>query len=263
MTQTQTTDAPISTFGQRLQRCRKTQKIGAEKLAELVNEEYGEGTTTRSVITAIETGRKLEGVTMGEVLRFAHVLKVSPLCLMIDLEQPFLRADFPGFDGLLNYQAMRRFTGHVSFAGTIPDFMEKAQRVGIALDDATYRHLMARKHLEKLRQIESMPEFNDKCDTELVEDIYQPGEYIEVPNAAELAQREHTSANIELWDAWKAFLDDRKTLDTLGVIFPEDTDDAVAKRFTEEGVEKLRREIAPYEIVTTSSEAHDMWGDQA
>ena len=106
---TQRTDHPISTFGKRLQKYRKTQKIGAENLAELMNSAYGEGTTTRSIITAIETGRKTEGITLAEAIRFSRVLQISPLCLIADLEQPFLLSDFPAFDGLTNFQVVRSF----------------------------------------------------------------------------------------------------------------------------------------------------------
>lgn len=252
----QTTDAPISTFGQRLQRCRKAQKIGAERLAELVNEEYGEGTTTRSVITAIETGRKLEGVTLAEVLRFAHVLGVSPLCLMIDLEQPFLRADFPGFEGLYNYQAMRRFNGYVIFDMPVPEFMKKAQRIGRALDNAVRYRANVIKKLKKLKDIEELPEYGLKSGEDYDE---EEGEY--GPNAAERAKRLHVEINVSMWDDWTYLLEERETLATEGVIFPvHAANSVIVDAFTDAGLEQLRREVAPYEVKTGLNADID-WGD--
>lgn len=106
-------DTPVSSFGSRLQRFRKDKGFSAEELAQLVNKRWGEKTTSRNVITSIETERKLDNITFAETIRFAQVLEISPLQLFIDMDQPFLQADFPCFQGMTNYQAMKVITPYI------------------------------------------------------------------------------------------------------------------------------------------------------
>ncbi|MBW3080517.1 helix-turn-helix domain-containing protein [Bifidobacterium saguinibicoloris] len=253
---TQTTDTPVSTFGQRLQRCRKSQKIGAEKLAEMVNAEYGEGTTTRSVITAIETGRKLEGVTMAEVLRFAHMLHVSPLCLIIDLEQPFLRADFPGFDGLCNYQAMRRMTGGVvfdRFTESYPEYMRKGQRIGLALDDAVRSRASVISSLKELEETES-----GKRQVDYVAESREIG--LSAAELAAIEEQEQWETRQSMCVSLGGFVEQRQILIDEGVIIP-DAKSGLAARFTESAVTLLQNKVAPYKVTVPRFDSEDMWGD--
>lgn len=253
---TQTTDTPVSTFGQRLQRCRKSQKIGAEKLAGMVNAEYGEGTTTRSVVTAIETGRKLEGVTMAEVLRFAHALHVSPLCLIIDLEQPFLRADFPGFDGLYNYQAMQRMSGGIVFDRFVeeyPEYMRKGQRIGLALDDAWRSAGAVTASLKELKETES-----GKRHADYAAESREMG-----LSAAELAamdEREQWETQQSMCVSLGRFIEQRQILIDEDVIIP-DVKSGLAAWFTESAVTLLKNKVAPYKVTAPGFDSEDMWGD--
>ena len=245
---TQITDEPVSTFGQRLQHCRKAQKIGAEKLADMVNAEYGENTTTRSVITAIETGRKLAGVTLAEVLRLAHVLGVSPLCLIIDLEQPFLRADFPGFEGLDNLGAMRRISGGAVMGDTvaIPAFMEKGQRIGLAVDTVLRNSSAITRTVLRLKELAASAATKDgrglAFKSEDNTDEYDTERYV-------------------VHGLYERCIEQRERLITDGVIIPT-IGTGYSIYFTEQRMKELATMIAPYapepmpELVSESP-----WGD--
>ncbi|NMN01328.1 hypothetical protein G1C96_1917 [Bifidobacterium sp. DSM 109958] len=242
MIQTQTTDAPASTFGQRLQRCRKAQRIGAEKLADMVNAEYGEGTTTRGKITLIETGRKVEGVTLAETLRYAHVLGVSPLCLIIDLEQPFLPADFPGFEGLRNYQALRRFNGYMGFHMTVPDCMEKAARICCLLEAARDERARALMKLATLRHVEMQQD--NATRRGVPEDLNLPPAF-----GLPLSAKELDDCVWGLRTAWRGFTEHRSELLEQGVIIPDAGTDAlgaIAAEFAEANVTRLDSIIQSY-----------------
>lgn len=231
-------DTPVSSFGSRLKKYRKAQGISAEALADKINEQYGDGTTTRSVITAIETGRKTMGITLAETLRFAHALQISPLVLIIDCEQPFLTTDFPGFnDGIPNYIAQRRFSGTVRFTqSTLPECMAKAATVGHTLDIAvqarhdTLTNLASLKTcIQNLNQAENTDDKSENTQEEI----------------SSLSEDTFMYAS-QMYNCWERFTENRSKLLAEGVIIPEHPR-GIGQYFTESAVAELKSKIVPYE----------------
>lgn len=98
----------MSSFGSRLQRYRKRSGLSAESLAKKMNSEYGKGTATRSLIADIENGRR-KNIDFDLIIQLAHCIRMSPLALICDLEQPFMVSENPVFQGRTNASVARIF----------------------------------------------------------------------------------------------------------------------------------------------------------
>lgn len=93
----------VSSFGDRLQRYRKRSKVSAAKLADILNDVYGEGTISRDIINNIENGRRVD-LSFERIIQLSYGLEISPIVLIVDLEQPFLGDTNPVFYGMQNYE---------------------------------------------------------------------------------------------------------------------------------------------------------------
>lgn len=124
--------AGVSSFGERVQRYRKRSEISGEELAARINQEYGDKTISRAILANIENGRR--GVSkFDEIIRLAHGLRISPLALICDIEQPFQVAENPIFQGSTNASVAKRFLANCRM-NLLPGAMEKPSRIMWALD---------------------------------------------------------------------------------------------------------------------------------
>lgn len=101
MAQNERPKKEVSPVGRRLARYRKRANLTAEQLAERIpNPDI-----TRGVIANIESGRKRD-LTSTELALIASGLDVSPIALLVDMNDPFAVVDIPGladgYRGLTN-----------------------------------------------------------------------------------------------------------------------------------------------------------------
>lgn len=87
--------------GERISRRRRQLGYSRERVIAL-----GNGYLTKNGLDTLETGRKAH-ITVDELLLLARALRTSPVELLIDIEHPFDKCDYPALAGLTNIEAAR------------------------------------------------------------------------------------------------------------------------------------------------------------
>ena len=97
-----------------MKRYRTELKLSIPKLARTLKEEYGDLAISENVLTNIELGRKAD-ISMEQIVEISHGLRITPLALICDLEQPFLISENPVFGAQTKSSICRLFLSDMTF----------------------------------------------------------------------------------------------------------------------------------------------------
>lgn len=150
-----------SSLGERVARYRKEMGFAsAEKLADVIIQTGAPATFKRSTVRSIENGKKLD-VTVTELLLLSRALKISPIMLIVDVNNLAGSIEYIGLDVKNNYYLMQwllmraYYPGTQSFYEDTPDKVNRARMLMEYVD--RYRSGMSTYRFEKHR-IEQMGE---------------------------------------------------------------------------------------------------------